>query len=201
MGDVSVQTEFANPKLVVIGGGPGGYEAALVASSLGAEVTVIEQQGMGGSAVLTDVVPSKTLIASADTMNRFAEAKDLGVHIVGGSGDGDEINQLSVDLEKVNTRLLRLAATQSRDIKRGLERQGVHLVKGHGRLTSSNTVHVETDEGLEYDLEAQFVLLAVGAYPRELDTAKPDGERIFNWKQVYQMREIPEKLIVVGSGV
>mgnify|MGYP001763070232 CR=1 FL=1 len=66
MGNVSVQTEFANPKLVIIGGGPGGYEAALVAASLGAEVTVIEKQGMGGSAVLTDVVPSKTLIASAD---------------------------------------------------------------------------------------------------------------------------------------
>ena len=196
-----MQTEFANPTLVVIGGGPGGYEAALVAASLGAEVTVIEQQGMGGSAVLTDVVPSKTLIASADTMNRFSDADDLGVHVKGHEEGGDDFNHLAVDLEKVNTRLLRLAATQSRDIKRGLERAGVRVVIGHARLADQNTVHVELDEGVEYDLEAQFVLLATGSYPRELDTAKPDGERIFNWKQVYQMREIPEKLIVVGSGV
>ena len=200
MGRVSVFSEFENPKLVVIGGGPGGYEAALVAASLGAEVTVIETQGVGGSAVLTDVVPSKTLIASADTMNRFSGAQDLGVHVSGHDHDED-FNHLRVDLEKVNTRLLRLAATQSRDIKRGLERSGVHVVKGHGRLTSPNTVHVETDEGLDYELHTDFVLLAVGAHPRELKTAMPDGERIFNWKQVYELTEIPEKLIVVGSGV
>ena len=202
MGTVSVQTEFANPKLVIIGGGPGGYEAALVAASLGAEVTVIEEQGMGGSAVLTDVVPSKTLIASADTMNRFADAKDLGVHVGDGQDASEELNNLRVDLDTVNVRLLRLAATQSRDIKRGLERVGVRVVQGRGRLADQHTVVVSpSDDDAEYELHANVVLLAVGSHPREMDTAKPDGERIFNWKQIYQLTEIPEKLIVVGSGV
>lgn len=202
MGTVSVQTEFANPKLVIIGGGPGGYEAALVAASLGAEVTVIEEQGMGGSAVLTDVVPSKTLIASADTMNRFADARDLGVHVGDGQDASEELNNLRVDLDTVNVRLLRLAATQSRDIKRGLERVGVRVVQGRGRLADQRTVVVSpSDDDAEYELHADVVLLAVGSHPREMDTAKPDGERIFNWKQIYQLTEIPEKLIVVGSGV
>ena len=202
MGNVSVQTEIANPKLVIIGGGPGGYEAALVAASLGAEVTVIEEQGMGGSAVLTDVVPSKTLIASADTMNRFADAKDLGVHVGDGQDASEELNNLRVDLDTVNVRLLRLAATQSRDIKRALERVGVRVVQGRGRLADQHTVVVSpSDDDAEYELRADVVLVAVGAHPREMDTAKPDGERIFNWKQIYQLTEIPEKLIVVGSGV
>ena len=197
---VTAHSEFTIQKLVIIGGGPGGYEAALVAASLGADVTIVEQQGLGGSAVLTDVVPSKTLIASADAMTRFAEAADLGVHVRGSEGSND-LNDLSVDLDKVNTRLLRLAATQSRDIKRGLERVGVRVIAGTGRLLSPTSVQVTTDDGLEYTLDAQAVLLAVGSYPRELPSAKPDGERIFNWKQLYHLREVPEHMIVVGSGV
>ena len=201
MADMTVQREFADQKLVIIGGGPGGYEAALVAASLGADVTVVEEQGMGGSAVLTDVVPSKTLIASADTMNRFASARDLGVHVGDDLDATEELNNLRVDLDKVNVRLLRLAATQSRDIKRGLERVGVRVVQGRGRIVDRHTVVVEPSDDEPYELRADVVLVSVGAHPRELETAKPDGERIFNWKQIYQLTEIPEKLIVVGSGV
>ena len=148
---------------MIIGGGPGGYEAALHARTLGADVTIIEDKGMGGSAVLTDVVPSKTLIASADTMNRFTEAQDLGVHVAGATSDDDSLNGLEVDLEVVNTRLLRLAVTQSRDIRRGLERDGVHIVEGRGSMLDDRTVHVVAADGMEYDLEADAVLIAVGA--------------------------------------
>ncbi|GAA1337755.1 UNVERIFIED_CONTAM: NAD(P)H-quinone dehydrogenase [Kocuria sp. CPCC 205295] len=188
-------------RLVIIGGGPGGYEAALHARTLGADVTIIEDKGMGGSAVLTDVVPSKTLIASADTMNRFTEAQDLGVHVAGATSDDDSLNGLEVDLEVVNTRLLRLAVTQSRDIRRGLERDGVHIVEGRGSMLDDRTVHVVAADGMEYDLEADAVLIAVGAHPRELGSARPDGERIFNWTQLYSMTDLPEHLVVVGSGV
>ena len=186
---------------MIIGGGPGGYEAALHARTLGADVTIIEDKGMGGSAVLTDVVPSKTLIASADTMNRFTEAQDLGVHVAGATSDDDSLNGLEVDLEVVNTRLLRLAVTQSRDIRRGLERDGVHIVEGRGSMLDDRTVHVVAADGMEYDLEADAVLIAVGAHPRELGSARPDGERIFNWTQLYSMTDLPEHLVVVGSGV
>lgn len=76
---MTLKTDYASHKIIILGGGPGGYEAALVASSLGADVTIIEDKGFGGSAVLTDVVPSKTLIASADLMARISEAADLGI--------------------------------------------------------------------------------------------------------------------------
>ncbi|MBM7051373.1 NAD(P)H-quinone dehydrogenase [Rothia sp. ZJ932] len=182
---------------MILGGGPGGYEAALVAAHLGADVTVIERKGMGGAAVLTDVVPSKTLIASADLMTRFREVKELGIEIV----DGDDHYSLRTNLEKVNARLLKLAAEQSKDIKRALERNGVKVISGTGALKDNHTVTVKDDNGLSYDLTADYILLAVGTHPRELPTAQPDGKRILNWTQLYDLDEIPEHLIVVGSGV
>ncbi|MGO1885102.1 MAG: FAD-dependent oxidoreductase, partial [Citricoccus sp.] len=89
------------PSLTIIGGGPGGYEAAMVAAKLGAQVTIVESKGMGGSAVLTDVVPSKTLIATADSMRRAGRAPGLGVTLGG--------EQARADMPVVNRRLLDLA--------------------------------------------------------------------------------------------
>ena len=109
-------------RVVIIGGGPGGYEAALVAAQLGAEVTVVDTDGVGGSAVLTDCVPSKTLIATAELMTDMEEADELGLTI-GEPGRRDDA--LSVDLAKVNERVRTLAHAQSADIERRLTREGV----------------------------------------------------------------------------
>ncbi|MPY11692.1 NAD(P)H-quinone dehydrogenase [Arthrobacter bussei] len=187
------QLDLSSLRLAILGGGPGGYEAAMVASSLGAQVTIVESQGLGGSAVLTDVVPSKTLIATADTMTRFTDASGLGVRFSADSA-------VSADLDKVNQRLLKLAVEQSSDIRATLERLGVRVIIGTGKLLDNHRLEVES-EGDTLIVEADAVLLAVGATPRELPTAMPDGERIFNWTQLYNLREIPEHLIVVGSGV
>ncbi|WP_157365843.1 NAD(P)H-quinone dehydrogenase [Arthrobacter sp. Leaf234] len=192
-GRVTNQLDLSSLRLAILGGGPGGYEAAMVASSLGAQVTIVESQGLGGSAVLTDVVPSKTLIATADTMTRFTDASGLGVRFSADSA-------VSADLDKVNQRLLKLAVEQSSDIRATLERLGVRVIIGTGKLLDNHRLEVES-EGDTLIVEADAVLLAVGATPRELPSAMPDGERIFNWTQLYNLREIPEHLIVVGSGV
>lgn len=197
MAIVSEATAFTPQKIIIIGGGPGGYESALVAANLGADVTIIEEKGMGGSAVLTDVVPSKTLIASADTMNRFSEAPALGIR----TRAGDELVELEVHIDKVNRRLLNLAYEQSKDIRRSLEKAGVKVIEGKGRLIDDRTVEVSDSQNLTYRLSTHAVLLSVGAHPRELADAKPDGDRIFNWTQLYQLQTVPEHLIVVGSGV
>ena len=191
---MSTQIDFSAPRLAILGGGPGGYEAAMVAASLGAKVTVIERKGLGGSAVLTDVVPSKTLIATADAMRRVAGAHDLGVRF------DEHAHAAYADLKTVNARLLKLAESQSSDIHRGLERMGVKVIIGEGRLTDPNSIAVITESGTQ-TVDADAILLATGATPRELPTAKPDGERIFNWTQIYNLTEVPEHLIVIGSGV
>ena len=183
-------------KVVIIGGGPGGYEAALVGNQLGGEVTLIERDGLGGAAVLSDCVPSKTLIATAEVMVRVKNAHQLGLHIQA----GDVTDVVSVNLAEVNERVLALAQAQSDDIAAKLQRDGVRIVKGQARLDGPNRV-IATTEGGEEALDADIILLATGTTPRELPDAQCDGERILNWKQVYNLKEVPEKLIVVGSGV
>lgn len=183
--------------MVIIGAGPGGYEAALVAAQLGAPVTIVDSEGPGGSAVLTDCVPSKTLIATADLLAVTAEAGSLGIRV---HGEAPRVGTLSVDLAAINQRVKELAAAQSRDIEARLARDGVRYIKGRGRLESSTRVLASTPDG-EVALDADVILIATGARPRILDSAQPDGERILTWDQVYDLDELPERLIVVGSGV
>ena len=179
--------------IVIIGGGPGGYEAALVAAQFGAGVTVVESGGVGGAAVLTDCVPSKTLIATAERVGRANISGQLGVRVAGEiPGPGT----VSVDFGLLNRRVLDLAAAQSEDIARRLRDAGVAIVYGHGRLVDRHTVAVGQQR-----FHADVILLATGARPRELPSARSDGERILTWQQLYDLEELPERLIVVGSGV
>jgi dihydrolipoamide dehydrogenase len=183
---------------VIVGGGPGGYEAALVAAQLGAEVTLVEREGAGGSAVLTDCVPSKTLISTAEVMSVFADSGQLGVRLAPGSAQGHGV---VVDLGAVNERVLRLAQAQSTDIRAQVERVGVRWVDGSGRLAAGCSVRVEGSAGGAQTVDADVVLIATGAHPRVLPDSLPDGERILTWEQLYALSELPERLVVVGSGV
>lgn len=193
-------------RIAVLGGGPGGYEAALAGAQLGAEVVLIERSGVGGSAVLTDVVPSKSLIATAGAAQSVRDSAALGVQAFVPGGDGKPVRpEIAVNLSAVNKRLLAMAAAQSVDMQRTLEDAGVRVVHGEGRLDGPNAVMVSTaagDSGTDFErIEADTTVIAVGAQPRELDSAKPDGERILTWKQLYELGSVPEHLVVVGSGV
>jgi pyruvate/2-oxoglutarate dehydrogenase complex dihydrolipoamide dehydrogenase (E3) component len=186
-------------RVVVIGGGPGGYEAALVAAQLGSQVTIVDRDGLGGSAVLTDCVPSKTLIATSDLMTDVAGAQELGVRLT--DHEGDQMTTVTVDLAMVNKRVKQLAADQSADIAQRLEKEGVEVVSGIGELAGADRVLVTGPRGGEHILRADAVLVATGAAPRTMPTAQPDGERIMTWEQVYELDHLPEHLVVVGSGV
>jgi pyruvate/2-oxoglutarate dehydrogenase complex dihydrolipoamide dehydrogenase (E3) component len=190
--------------IVVIGGGPAGYEAALVAAQLRAEVTVVERDGLGGACVLSDCVPSKTFIATSETMTILRAAGALGVRAAGArSGAAGEV---AVDLPLVHRRVKELALAQSDHVRQRLVGEGVRVVIGTARFAAeqagraSHRVEVAGDGG-EESVEADVVLIATGATPRILPGAVPDGERILTWRDVYDLAELPEHLVVVGSGV
>jgi len=121
-----------SPRVVILGGGPAGYEAALVAAQAGANVVVVEREGLGGAAVLTDCVPSKALIATSAALAQVDAVSNLGVR----AGPG------AFKLGDVNRRILDLARAQSEDVRRGLERAGVVLETGEARLTGPRRVAV-----------------------------------------------------------
>jgi NAD(P)H dehydrogenase (quinone) len=177
-------------KIAILGGGPGGYEAALVGAQLGADVTVVDEDGPGGACVLTDCVPSKTLIETSNAMTLLGVAPSLGISTEA------QVHEQPVNPAHVYARIKALATAQSNDIKSRLAAEGVTLIPGQGRLKSPSVV--QTPQG---DIEADAVLVATGAHPRILPGAEPDGERILTWRQLYDIEELPEDLIVIGSGV
>jgi NAD(P)H dehydrogenase (quinone) len=184
-------------RIVIIGGGPAGYEAALVAAQLDADVTVVDAEGAGGACVLHDCVPSKTFIASSDVVTGYRDTEQFGIHHAYG---------VAIEAEEVHDRVRRLAAAQSHDIQVKLVKAGVNVVHGRARLGDATPTHhhpvvVTPAEGRPEEIPADVVLVATGATPRILPDAAPDGERILTWRQVYDLTELPEHLIVIGSGV
>jgi len=135
------------------------------------------------------------LIATAELMADMDDAEELGIRFPGTTGAP------TAELAKVNARVKRLALAQSSDIESKLVKEGVRVLRAHGRLDGPEKVVATSADGTEEVLAADAVLLATGAAPRTLDTARPDGERILTWEQVYDLDELPDKLVVVGSGV
>ena len=190
--------------VAIIGGGPGGYEAALVGAQLGAKVTVVEETGPGGSCVLTDCVPSKTLIATSSLMAALDGTADLGIRFDGGPGGrvepagqaGPGGPGARADAAQLNGRIRSLAQAQSADVATRLAAEGVEVIAGRGRLAGPGLVAVG-----DQLIHADTVLLATGAAPRVLPDAVPDGDRIVTCRELYGLGELPRELIVVGSGV
>ena len=174
--------------------GPAGYEAALVAVELGAQVTLVERDGMGGACVLTDCVPSKALIATAELLSSVVRLRRARRRLRVGA---------DVEAGRLNGRVRELAGAQSDDIRKRVSRRGRRVIRGPG--AAGRAAHASRSRSRRAArpalLDADVVLLAVGATPREIPGSEPDGERILTWRQLYELPELPEHLVVVGSGV
>jgi len=177
-------------RFVILGGGPAGNQAAINAARLGVEVTLIERDVVGGAANLYDCIPSKAMIATGGAMSFIDRAPGMGLAAVCADLDLVGLRERIVSIE---TRLERTTV----DI---LASQGVELVHGTGRLEGPHVVAAETAEGTR-SFEADAILLSTGSRPRTPDWAPLDGDRILSTRDAYPPKELPEHLVVIGSGV
>jgi len=177
-------------RFVIIGGGPAGNQAATYAARLGAEVTLIERDVVGGAAHLWDCIPSKAMIATGGALSQINSAHGMGITDVSASLDfGVLRDRIEAIEEKLRSSVTGL-----------LESQGVSLIKGSGRLVGPHQVVADTAGGTE-EFEADVVLLSTGSRPRIPDWAPIDGRRVLTTRDAYPPEEMPEHLVVVGSGV
>jgi pyruvate/2-oxoglutarate dehydrogenase complex dihydrolipoamide dehydrogenase (E3) component len=177
-------------RFVIVGGGPAGHQAATYAARLGAKVTVIERDVLGGAAHLWDCIPSKTMIATGGALS-------FGRRVAGMGLGGTEMN---VDIEGLTTRIEGIKHQLQRNVSDLLSSQGVRIVMGTARFTGPHGVRVDGPDGSE-DIEFDAALVSTGSRPRIPDWCQPDGDRILTTRDCYPPKVIPDSITVIGSGV
>ncbi len=181
---------MTHTNLLIIGGGPAGTQAATIAASKGAAVTLVEKDIIGGAAHLWDCIPSKTMAASALRMTSVRNAVKLGM--VNDPG--------RVDPKVLSTRIDEITADINEDWVSLLVSQQVEMVEGQGRFVGPSEAVVERDGG-ELRISFDNALISTGSRPRVPDWAPVDGRRVLTTRDCYHLEAAPEHLVVIGSGV
>jgi dihydrolipoamide dehydrogenase len=177
-------------RFVIIGGGPGGNQAATHAARLGVDVTLIERDVVGGAANLWDCIPSKAMIATGGAMSYLRRIDGMGV--VGSGG--------TIDLELLRERITSIVEVLEHANEKILHSQEVELVRGTAHLADAHTVVASTADG-ERTFDADAILLSTGSRPRIPEWARLDGDRVLTTRDAYPPHTLPDHLVVIGSGV
>jgi dihydrolipoamide dehydrogenase len=177
-------------RFVIVGGGPAGHQAATYAARLGAKVTVIERDVIGGAAHLWDCIPSKAMISTGGAISFTRRMSGMGL----------EQAEPEIDIEALKTRIEGIKSHLQGNVTSLLQSQGVRIIMGAGRFTSAHTVRVDSADGSE-EIEFDAALISTGSRPRIPDWCRPDGDRILTTRHCYPPKVIPESITVIGSGV
>jgi pyruvate/2-oxoglutarate dehydrogenase complex dihydrolipoamide dehydrogenase (E3) component len=178
-------------RLAVLGGGPAGYAAAAAAGHLGADVVLVEDNQLGGNCTMTDAIPSKVLLTTADAMLEVARAVEDGLDFQHGTA--------RVNLRRSLARARAVALHQSRGVRERMDGMDVRVLPGRGQVVDEGTLTVDVD-GREHDVPFDALLVCTGASPFVPSFAHPDGDRVLTSRQVFDLRELPEHLVVLGAG-
>ena len=179
-------------KLTVIGAGPGGYVAALRAAQLGAEVIIVEDREIGGTCLNWGCIPTKTLIATTETLLHARNASAFGIEITG---------EVRYDLDRIRARKDAVIAAQIKGIRGLFKSWGVRLIAGRGSLLTHDAVRVAQRDGTTMDIRSDRIIIAAGSRPSGLPGIHPDGERVLTSDDAVGLKRVPRSLLIVGAGV
>ena len=172
--------------IIIIGSGPGGYVAAIRASQLGKKVALVEKAELGGVCLNWGCIPTKALLKSAQVYTYCKNAAHYGVEITG---------EFKPDFEKIVARSRTVAETMSKGVAFLMKKNNIEIIPGFGKIAGKGKVDVD---GVVY--EAQNIILATGARPRQMPFMPIDGEHVISSKEALTLTKLPESMIVVGSG-
>ena len=185
------ETEF---DLIVVGGGPGGYVAAIRAAQLGMKAAVVEREHLGGICLNWGCIPTKALLRTSEIYHYMQHAGDYGL----------SAKEVGFDLDKVVKRSRKVAGQLNGGVKHLLKKNKVPVFDGHGRLDGKagdlRKIHVSKDSKAVADLTAKNVILATGARARQLPGLEADGKFVWTYKEAMVPESFPKSLLVVGSG-
>ena len=178
-----------NYDLIVMGSGPGGYVAAIRGAQLGLKVAVVERENLGGICLNWGCIPTKALLRSAEVFHQMKNAKAYGLSATG----------VAADLEAVVARSRGVAKQLNQGVTHLMKKNKIAVHMGVGRLIGGGKLEVTGDKGKE-TLSAKHIIVATGARARDLPFAKADGQRIWTYRHAMTPKEMPTKLLVIGSG-
>ncbi len=176
----------AHYDIAIIGGGPGGYVAAIRAAQLGKKAVVVERADLGGVCLNWGCIPTKALLKSAEVLRSAQKAKKFGVMV------GD----VGVDFPSVIQRSRQVAGSLSKGVDFLMKKNEVDVIHGSARLLGGTEIHIDKDQ----KISADNIIVATGAHPRPMPGAPYDGKIIISSKEAMNLETIPEKLVVVGAG-
>ncbi|MDP6691543.1 MAG: dihydrolipoyl dehydrogenase [Alphaproteobacteria bacterium] len=176
--------------LVVVGGGPGGYVAAIRAAQLGMSVALVEREHLGGICLNWGCIPTKALLRSAEVYHLAKTSSNYGL----------KIKDIEIDLNAIVQRSRKIAKQLNGGVGHLLKKNKVEVVTGHGRLLGKGGIAVEVDGTTVMELRAKNIILATGARARDLPGMEADGKLIWSYRHALVADAIPKRLLVVGSG-
>lgn len=175
--------------LAIIGGGPGGYVAAIRAAQLGLKVVLIEKEHLGGICLNWGCIPTKALLRSAEVYQSILHAKDYGL----------TVKEVGFDLKSLVDRSRKIAGQLSSGIKHLLKKNNVIVLDGRGKITAAGKISV-VSATTTTNIEASHIIVATGARAKTLPHLQPDGKLVWTYKEAMIPTELPKSLIVIGSG-
>lgn len=179
-------------KVAVIGGGPGGYVAALKAAMLGAEVIVIEKNKLGGTCLNVGCIPTKALLASSDVLRTVQEAKNFGINIEG---------EIKPDFKAIVERKQKVTDELVAGIQFLFDKRGVKKIDGFGKLIDKNTIEVTKDDGSVEEVKADKIILANGSIPTVFPFMPYNGKNVITSDEVLSLEKLPKSMVIIGGGV
>ena len=179
-------------KIAIIGGGPGGYVAAIKAAMLGADVTVIEKRRVGGTCLNVGCIPTKALLASSSMLNNIKEAKSFGINIDGG---------INIDFSSIMSRKDKIVNQLINGIEFLFEKRGINLINGFGKLIDKNNIEVTMEDGSKEVVNADRIILANGSVPVIPEMFPYDGKTVITSDELLSLQELPKSILIIGGGV